>query len=183
VTVDVEIGGRRRRVELERAGGAWMAAIDGRAVTLDAVQVRSGWSLLLGPAEAGHSEDATRSSLGRTSFDVSVDDRGRGALTVYVGGRAIEASVIDPRAYARRGRDHGAGGRSGLRQVTAPMPGRVLKVLVKPGDHVAARQGLAVIEAMKMENELRAPGDGVVREVRTVEGASVEAGTILVILE
>ena len=182
MTVDVEIGGRRRRVELERAGGGWMAAIDGRAVTVDAVQVRSGWSLLLGPAEAGPSEDATR-SLGRTSFDVSVDDHGRGALTVYVGGRAIEASVIDPRVYARRGRDPGAGGRSGLRHVTAPMPGRVLKVLVKPGDHVAARQGLAVIEAMKMENELRAPGDGVVREVRTVEGASVEAGTILVILE
>jgi len=63
------------------------------------------------------------------------------------------------------------------------MPGRVVKVLVSPGDRVTARQGLVVVEAMKMENELRAPADAVVREVRVVEGASVDAGAILVVLE
>ena len=63
------------------------------------------------------------------------------------------------------------------------MPGRIVKVLVKPGDEVAARQGLVVVEAMKMENELTSPRAGHVREVAVAEGASVEAGRLLVIVE
>ena len=62
----------------------------------------------------------------------------------------------------------------------APMPGRVVRVLVKPGDTVAARQGLVVVEAMKMENELRSPRAGRVKEVAVAEGESVEAGRLLV---
>jgi biotin carboxyl carrier protein len=62
------------------------------------------------------------------------------------------------------------------------MPGRVVKVLVAPGDAVAARQGLVVVEAMKMENELRAPRAGRVSEVRVHEGAPVEANTVLIVL-
>ena len=63
------------------------------------------------------------------------------------------------------------------------MPGRIVRVLVKPGDKVAARQGLVVVEAMKMENELRASRDAVVSEVRVAEGTLVEAKTILVTLD
>jgi biotin carboxyl carrier protein len=63
------------------------------------------------------------------------------------------------------------------------MPGRVLRVLVKVGDRVTPRQGLVVVEAMKMENELRAPAAGIVSEVRAVEGALVEANAVLVILD
>jgi biotin carboxyl carrier protein len=63
------------------------------------------------------------------------------------------------------------------------MPGRVVKVLVTPGTIVEAKQGVVVVEAMKMENELRAPRAGVVREVRVAEGASVEAQTVLVIID
>jgi biotin carboxyl carrier protein len=63
------------------------------------------------------------------------------------------------------------------------MPGKVVKVLVKPGDEVKARQGLVVVEAMKMENELRSPKDGRVAEVLVAEGASVEAGRLLVVVE
>jgi biotin carboxyl carrier protein len=62
------------------------------------------------------------------------------------------------------------------------MPGKIVKLLVKPGDKVQPRQGLVVVEAMKMENELRARAAGTVSEVRVAEGASVEAGAILVIL-
>ena len=62
------------------------------------------------------------------------------------------------------------------------MPGKVVKVLVAPGDEVVLRQGLVVVEAMKMENELRAGRAGVVREVLVVEGASVEAGAPLVVI-
>ena len=63
------------------------------------------------------------------------------------------------------------------------MPGRIIKVLVKPGDVVAARQGLVVVEAMKMENELRSPKAGTVTEVRVAEGTSVEARTVLVVVD
>lgn len=63
------------------------------------------------------------------------------------------------------------------------MPGKVVKILVKPGDTVAARQGIAVVEAMKMENELRAPKAGTVAQIKVAEGTSVEAGTVLVIIE
>lgn len=71
---------------------------------------------------------------------------------------------------------------AGPQQVRAPMPGKVVKLLCRPGDRVRAGQGLLIIEAMKMENELRAPVDGVVAEVRAVEGQSVEGGAVLVAL-
>jgi biotin carboxyl carrier protein len=63
------------------------------------------------------------------------------------------------------------------------MPGRVIRVLVKAGDRVVERQALVVVEAMKMENELRAPGDALVRDVNVTEGMSVDAGAILIVLE
>jgi len=71
---------------------------------------------------------------------------------------------------------------TGPQRVVAPMPGKVVRVLVKPGDPVRARQGLVVIEAMKMENELRAARDGTVTEVQAREAMSVEAGTLLVVI-
>jgi biotin carboxyl carrier protein len=83
--------------------------------------------------------------------------------------------------FGRRG-SSAEQGTSGPRRIVAPMPGRVVKVLVRPGDMVDARQGLVVVEAMKMENELRAPGAGTVTEVKVTEGASVEANTVLVVL-
>jgi biotin carboxyl carrier protein len=90
------------------------------------------------------------------------------------------STVVDGRRF-RRGAG-GAGG-SGEQRVVAPMPGRVLRVLVRPGDEVSARQGLVVVEAMKMENELGALRAGRVREVVVGEGVSVEAGRLLIVIE
>jgi biotin carboxyl carrier protein len=180
VNVDIEIHGRRRRVQLERTADGWIVALDGRELVVDAVRVPSGWSLLVRPREEASANPNTGASA---SYDASVDDHGQGDLTVRVSGRAISARVVDPRAARRRGRDQSAAGSSGAKRVVAPMPGRVVKVLVKPGERVAARQGLVVVEAMKMENELRASGDAVVRDVCVTEGASVEAGAVLVLLE
>ena len=98
-----------------------------------------------------------------------------------IDGAPLAVSVADPRIFRRR-----AGGRvagSGPATILAPMPGRVVKVLVQRGDEVAARQAVVVIEAMKMENELRAARAGVVTEVRVTQGASVEANAVLVVLE
>jgi biotin carboxyl carrier protein len=111
-----------------------------------------------------------------------VDDRGRGELVVHVNGIAVPLTIGDPRAArSRGGHEHGGQG-SGPHPVVAPMPGRVVKVLVKPGDAVASRQGLVVVEAMKMENELRSPRAGTVSEVRVAEGALVEAKAVLVVI-
>jgi biotin carboxyl carrier protein len=176
VTVDIEVSGRVRRVVLDRGGEpraaaaaagpaearSWIATIDGRTRAVDAVRTPGGWSLLIDGA----------------SFEASVDGE-----TVHVNGQAIPVRLVDPRAYRRRGRGQAAGAATGPVEVRAPMPGRIVKLLVQIGDRVAAGQGVVVVEAMKMENELRAPRDGVVRDVRTREGASVDAGAILVMIE
>ena len=74
-------------------------------------------------------------------------------------------------------------GALGAASIKAPMPGRVVRVLVTAGDHVTAKQPVVVVEAMKMENELRTPRDGVVTEVRVSAGVTVESGAVLVVIE
>ena len=94
---------------------------------------------------------------------------------------------MSPRRYGRPGpgtrRGAGADGSGGPQRIVAPMPGKVVRVLVAAGDRVAARQGLVVVEAMKMENELRAAGDGRVVSVAVTEGQSVDAGALLAVVE
>ena len=68
-------------------------------------------------------------------------------------------------------------------RVDSPMAGRIVRVLVSAGDAVEARQGLVVVEAMKMENELRAPRAGTVTDVRVVVGAAIDAGTVVCVIE
>ena len=84
-------------------------------------------------------------------------------------------------AGRRRGKI--AGHADGEQRIVAPMPGRVVRVLAQPGDEVELRQPLIVVEAMKMENELRAPKAGRVKEVAVEPGASVEAGRLLIVIE
>jgi biotin carboxyl carrier protein len=114
-------------------------------------------------------------------FDVTVVPEGRiGRLTVAVGPVRTPV-VLEGR---RRGRSSvgGATG-SGPLRVVAPMPGKVVRVLVRAGDRVRARQPVVVVEAMKMENELRAVREGTVSEVHARDGSSVEAGTLLVVIQ
>ena len=99
---------------------------------------------------------------------------------VSVNGRVFRVEVFDPRSM--RGR-RGAAGSEGRQNITAPMPGRVIRVLVEPGDDVAAGQGLIVVEAMKMQNEMKSPKAGRVVEVKTAAGATVAAGDILAVVE
>jgi biotin carboxyl carrier protein len=173
---EVETGARTRSVRVARAAGGYDVTVDGHERRIDAVPIgRAAWSLLIG---------------GR-SYDVGVVEARSGALTVYVNGRMVPVTVGSPVRGRHRGASRGqtpgidrAGPDPGLAQtLTAPMPGRVVKVLVKAGDAVRARQGLVVVEAMKMENELRAPRAGIVGEVRVAEGALVEAQTVLVVIE
>jgi len=99
---------------------------------------------------------------------------------VSVNGRTLRMEVFDPRDLRP-----GAQSRTqqGPRKISAPMPGKVVRVLVTPGDAVEAGQGLIVVEAMKMQNEMKSPQAGRVVEVRTQAGATVAAGDILIVVE
>jgi biotin carboxyl carrier protein len=145
------------------------------------VHVDGRWSLLISPdVVSGFSRTGTGPAR---SFEASVEVPDAGEWLVCVNGHTIPLAIADPReAFASRSHA-AAGGDARSANVAAPMPGRVVKVLVKPGDAVAARQPLVIVEAMKMENELRAPRAGTVAEVRVREGQSVEANAVLVVLE
>jgi biotin carboxyl carrier protein len=114
--------------------------------------------------------------FGGRSYDVTVTPGAAGQLAVTVG--ATLCTVIVNGGRRRRHDDSGRAG-DGPDRVVAPMPGKVVRVLVAAGDAVRARQGLAVVEAMKMENELRAGRDGIVAKIHVKEGASVDAGALL----
>jgi biotin carboxyl carrier protein len=196
LTFQFEIGGRIRDVAVRRLSRAsasesrgvergFEVTLDGRPCVADLVGSGSGWSLLVGPVEVGrierHRDVGGGSGRPMRSFEVAIEHQPEGA-TVYVEGTPIPVRTRGPAGrFGRRGVVAAQGG-SGPRRIVAPMPGRVVKVLVKPGDIVDARQGLVVVEAMKMENELRAPGAGTVTEVKVTEGASVEANTVLVVI-
>ncbi|MBM3772217.1 MAG: acetyl-CoA carboxylase biotin carboxyl carrier protein subunit [Acidimicrobiia bacterium] len=115
---------------------------------------------------------------GRSQEIVVAANPGLATLTARVEGVAVE---VNPKTRVRQGRG-GEGSHSGPQRLTAPMPGKVVRVLVNPGDTVVARQPVVVIEAMKMENELRAQRDGRVIEVAVRDGQSVEASALLAVI-
>lgn len=178
MTYDVQVGARVLQVAVQRAGddGRLRVTLDGQAYQVDARRLgAAGVSMLV-------------TSEGNGAAPVSVDaaivsQREAGSVDVHVGGRVVPLQIRQAGAFGRR-RDGTAGGQgSGPERITAPMPGKIARVLVKPGDAVVPKQGLVVVEAMKMENELRASRAGQVREVAVAEGQSVEAGAVLVVVD
>ena len=165
---DVEVAGRERSITVERIGdtGRFRIVLNGQAHDVEASPIDLGLSIVF-------------LADGR-SLDAAATPGSGGDWLVQLPHLDVSA-VVDGRRHVR-GRQGAAGG-PGQQRVTAPMPGRVLRVLVKPGDQVAHRQGLVVVEAMKMENELTAPKAGIVTEVAITEGISVEAGRLLVVIE
>jgi len=162
----IEVGGRTREVVVRRDGDAFTVAVDGRAWQVEAARIDSQTlSIIVGP--------------NRESHEVAVaPDAAHGRLEIQVDGVNVSASAAGRRRWGAA--DGHAG--DGPQRVVAPMPGKIVRVLVAAGDVVRARQGLVVMEAMKMENELRALGDGTVAEVRARVGASVDAGALLVVV-
>jgi biotin carboxyl carrier protein len=164
---EIEIGGRTRQVNVARTDDGFAVMLDGRSLRVDAARI-----------------DAHTLSLivdGKYTYEVTVTpDPATGQFVARVGSTPIPVGV---NARRRRGRkDEGAAG-AGPQRVIAPMPGKVVRVLVNAGDAVRARQPLVVVEAMKMENELRAGRDGTVADVHAREGMPVDAGTLLVVIQ
>lgn len=177
MTVWLEVGGKKVRVELgetlsgDVSAGPIECSVDGRAVNVDVRLLEPGvMSLLvtypdkLGPDKQGR------------QYRCVLDGDG-----VVIGGRRYGFEVDDPRSL--QGRRGAGAGTEGPRPVKAPMPGRVVRLLVEAGDDVAEGQGVVVIEAMKMQNELKSPKAGRVARVGVVVGDTVGSGDVLVVVE
>jgi biotin carboxyl carrier protein len=171
MTFEIDLAGRVRTVSVEPVGaagadgGQFRVVLDGVAVLATACPTGLGLWLVY--------------DSGRT-VDAALTPGNDGSWLVQFPHSTLTAEVDARRS--RRVQSDGPS-RSGDERVTAPMPGRVVRVMVKPGDTVAARQPLVVVEAMKMENELVTSKGGRVKEVAVAEGASVEAGRLLVVIE
>ena len=118
--------------------------------------------------------------LNGQSHEIRVTPACGGKLNLQTGTQEFTAEVIDPRAWS--GRRHTHVEAEGRQQIVAPMPGKVVRLLVKAGDHVEAGQGLFVVEAMKMQNEIRSPKSGTVERVLAKEGQPVNAGEVLCVV-
>jgi acetyl/propionyl-CoA carboxylase alpha subunit len=118
--------------------------------------------------------------IGGVSYVADVVDRD-GICVVEVGGERYEILVEEQTRHIIRTRGRG-GAAAGDRTLTAPLPGKISRVAVRPGDAVNAGDILLVIEAMKMENEFRAAGAGTVAEVRVAAGQAVNAGDVLIVM-
>ena len=177
---EAEIGGRLRRVVVHRTAAGFVVDIDGEAWTIDAARLDAcTMSLLLEEGGPPPSNGSPVSGGGcRRSVEVTIaSTRTPGDLEVNVGGRRV---LVTPNA--RRFGRHVRQATAGPQRIVAPMPGRIVRVLAAAGTAVRARDPIVVIEAMKMENELRAIRDGVVAEVQAREGQSVEAGVLLAVI-
>jgi biotin carboxyl carrier protein len=122
-----------------------------------------------GPAESRQSSPATRHESLEARLDLSPT-----SSAVVIRGHRYEFSLEDPRSL--RSRRAGAGAADGPRTLHSPMPGRVIRILLPQGSEVAAQQGVLVVEAMKMQNELKSPKAGVVTKMLVSEGDTVAAG-------
>jgi acetyl/propionyl-CoA carboxylase alpha subunit len=108
---------------------------------------------------------------------------GRGRYTLWIDGYRFDVEALDERTRAIRELSGANAAPTGPAPIKAPMPGLIVRINVKPGDAVEAGQGVVVMEAMKMENELRATSAGIVKSIEVVAGAAVEKGALLVALE
>lgn len=162
---EVTIAEKIYRVELVRTEQEWKCKLDGRELPLDVVSAQDGMlSLLL----QGKSYEVKQEMVGAES-------------NVVVGQERFSASVRDPRSF--RSRRRAGASEQGVMKIKAPMPGKVVRILAPAGSQVAMGQSVLVIEAMKMQNELKAPKTGVVKKINVEEGAAVEAGQALAEVE
>jgi len=177
---NISLGGRTYRLEITKSsdvpidlGSApshkvkdrWVCRLEGREIAVDAVQI---------------SPDVLSLVVDGESFAVRNETAGEGQR-LLVGGSRYEVSVQDPRSLRSRRRAGLAD--AGPQRLTASMPGTVVRVLAREGDKISAGQGIIVVEAMKMQNEIRSPKEGVLKRMLAHDGETVNAGHVLAIVE
>ena len=162
---NVTIDGTEYRLELDRQAGGWRCRVDGREVRMDAVLVQP---------------DVVSLLIEGKVYEIR-RERVEPGLRIWIGEQSYAAELRDPRSLRNRKlrADHG----KGARQMVAPMPGKVVRFLVAENSPVEAGQGVVVVEAMKMQNEIKSPKKGTVVRLAVAEGAAVNAGDVLAIVE
>lgn len=163
----VDVEGREHLLDIERNGSDCSFKITG---SLDAQGICSIEEV---------SPNVFSILAGRSSIVVRLLDNHDG-LEAWVGSRKLNLSVSDPRDAVSS--DKAAAAR-GPKEIRAFMPGKVIKILVTAGDVVESGDGLIVVEAMKMQNEMKSPKHGRIRTIHVVEGDTVSAGTALLTID
>jgi biotin carboxyl carrier protein len=161
---DVTINGKNYRLDLNRVDGRWSCRLDGRDVEVEAVLARP---------------DVLSLRIGNVAYEVKSELLAND-LYLWVGRTRFGVELRDPRSLRSRSR---AGDDQGPKKITAPMPGKVVRLLVHEGEEVDVGGGVAVVEAMKMQNEIKSPKKGIVRKILVSEGAAVNAGDVLAVVE
>ena len=161
---EAEIDGRSASIDLEQHDGHVRATVDDRKYDAEVIRTEDGAYLIF---------------IGDRVYEARVWSEGGNSLRIKLRDRHFSASIID-RKHKRVTADHS---QEGQQHLTAPMPGKIARVLLNAGDAVAAGQGVVVVEAMKMQNEIKSPKAGRVVEVRVVEGATVNANQVLAVVE
>ena len=167
LNLQIEIEGRLRRITLEagEGDGHFRAILDSRAFDLEACTVQPGVLSLV---------------IGNRAYRCVVHQGVEGSA-IQIGNHRVEYRVEDPRSLTTR-RAHGSS-TGGIQIMKAPMPGRIVRLLVEHGETVVAHQGILVIEAMKMQNALKSSRAGKVVRIRVEPGAAVAAGEVLAEIE
>jgi biotin carboxyl carrier protein len=163
------VNGEERQVEItEPAPGEFQLVMDGRTLVVDSRAV----------------SDSTQTLIaGTRAYNIEAEKNADGGENVLVRGHILSVEVLDLRTLNLRKAAETIGGPEGPISITAPMPGKVVAVLVVEGEEVKEGQGLVVVEAMKMENELKAPRAGKVKNLAIEAGAAVENGVTLCVIE
>jgi biotin carboxyl carrier protein len=162
---DVTIDGKNYRLELEREDGSWQCQLDGRQIRMDAVLTRHDVLSVLVDGKA-HEIKRERTSTG---------------VHLWVGSDRYAVELRDPRSL--RSRKGAAEDEKNPKKLIASMPGKVVRVLIRENSSVEAGQSVLVVEAMKMQNEIKSPKKGTVIKIVASEGTAVNAGDILAIVE
>src|ERR1700730_11899629 len=161
---DVTIDGKNYRLDLSRADGHWSCRLDGRDIEVEAVLARP---------------DVLSLRIGNVAYEVK-SELVANDLHLWVESTRFTAELRDPRSLRSRSR---AGDDQGPKKITAPMPGKVVRLVVHEGDEVEVGGGVAVVEAMKMQNEIKSPKKGTIQKILVAEGAAVNPGDVLAIVE
>jgi biotin carboxyl carrier protein len=162
---EVIVDGKAHRLELARGEHLWKCRLDGQEIVVDAVLVRPDVLSLL---------------VDGRSYEIKREQTAT-ALYLWVSNTRFEVELRDPRSL--RARRYGTGDASGPQKLVCPMPGKIVRVLVMEKSEVEAGQGIVVVEAMKMQNEIKSPKKGVVQKILAAQGANVNAGDVLAIVE
>ncbi|HWJ49125.1 MAG TPA: biotin/lipoyl-containing protein [Candidatus Udaeobacter sp.] len=164
MTNEIAIDGKSYRLDLSQGAGRWSCRVDGREVEVDAVLARPNVLSL---------------RIGNRAYEVKCERVG-GDVHIWVGSQRFAVDVRDPRSLRGRTR---AVDNHGPKKLTAPMPGKVVRILLTQGTEVEAGAGVLVVEAMKMQNEVKSPKKGTIQKILVSEGTAVNAGDVLAIVE